>query len=260
MAARGVRRGGCRRVAAGCSSVASAAAGSNTTSPSHGPGRVDDAERRRGARHDSAGFFVAMGEGLFAKQGLTIKYTPAGSSETVIGAELRASLDISGGNYVSYIQAVAEHSDPPRGHRRGLGHAAGPAGHLHHAEVRHQDVRRTRGHVGVNAPENIDFLLDVSVLSENGVNMDSINSPRTNPVPRHVGEVAIGKHDAATLPEPFASIAQQQGDVTLADLDQGATQRVPDRGLRRHQGVGEATRTPEAVPRRAGTGPGDRRH
>src|SRR5215469_3442551 len=61
---------------------------------------------------DSAGFFVALHEGLFAKQGLTINYTPAISSDTVIGSQLQGSLDITGGNYVSYIQAVAEKHDP----------------------------------------------------------------------------------------------------------------------------------------------------
>lgn len=61
---------------------------------------------------DSAGFFVAMHEGLFAREGLTINYTPAVSSETAIGVQLQGKLDISGGNYVSYIQAVADKHDP----------------------------------------------------------------------------------------------------------------------------------------------------
>ena len=40
-----------------------------------------------------------------------------------------------------------------------------------------------------------------------------------------------GKIAAATMPEPFASLAEQQlGAVTLADLNQGATQNFPIEG------------------------------
>src|SRR6185437_12199061 len=52
---------------------------------------------------DSAGFFVALHQGLFAKEGLTIHYTPAVSSEEVISQQLTGKYDITGGNYVSFI-------------------------------------------------------------------------------------------------------------------------------------------------------------
>ena len=61
---------------------------------------------------DSAGFFIALHQGLFADEGLTINYTPATSSETAIGTQLQGKFDITGGNYVSYIQAVANNHDP----------------------------------------------------------------------------------------------------------------------------------------------------
>ena len=58
---------------------------------------------------DSAGFFVALYEGLFAAHGLHVTFVPAVSSETVINAqaldEPNDRIDISCGNYVSYIQA-----------------------------------------------------------------------------------------------------------------------------------------------------------
>src|SRR5487761_1834012 len=58
---------------------------------------------------DSAGFFVALHEGLFAARGLHVTFIPAVSSATVINAqalnEPRDRIDISCGNYVSYIQA-----------------------------------------------------------------------------------------------------------------------------------------------------------
>ena len=46
---------------------------------------------------DSAGLFVAMHEGLFKRQGLTIRYTPALSSDTVIDAQVKGRYDITAG-------------------------------------------------------------------------------------------------------------------------------------------------------------------
>src|SRR5215472_19122890 len=58
---------------------------------------------------DSAGFFVALHQGLFAQRGLHVTFIPAVSSETVINAQALDEpldrVDISCGNYVSYIQA-----------------------------------------------------------------------------------------------------------------------------------------------------------
>jgi ABC-type nitrate/sulfonate/bicarbonate transport system substrate-binding protein len=55
---------------------------------------------------DSAGFFVALHEGLFAQRGLTIHYTPAVSSDEVIDQQVAGQYDITGGNYVSYISTT----------------------------------------------------------------------------------------------------------------------------------------------------------
>ena len=50
---------------------------------------------------DSAGFFVALYEGLFARHGLHVHFIPAVSSETVLGAQEAGRVGISCGNYVS---------------------------------------------------------------------------------------------------------------------------------------------------------------
>src|ERR1700733_7508207 len=54
---------------------------------------------------DSAGFFIALYQGLFKAQGLNVKFVPATSSETAIEDQVKGTYDITGGNYVSYIQA-----------------------------------------------------------------------------------------------------------------------------------------------------------
>src|ERR1700726_4009158 len=67
---------------------------------------------------DSAGFFIALHQGLFTAQGLHVTFKPAISSATVINAQAlgQASgrVDISCGNYVSYIQAQENYDEGKR--------------------------------------------------------------------------------------------------------------------------------------------------
>ena len=67
---------------------------------------------------DSAGFFVALHQGLFTAHGLHVTFVPAVSSATVISAQAlarpRNRIDISCGNYVSYIQAQENYGQGKR--------------------------------------------------------------------------------------------------------------------------------------------------
>lgn len=182
---------------------------------------------------DSAGFFIALHQGLFAREGLTIDYTPAVSSETAVKSQLRGQLDITGGNYVSYIQEVAKNHAPIEVVAEGSVMQQGAQVIFTMPKSNIKTLKDLRGKVlGVNAPQNIDYLLDVSVLTENGISPGTVTFPsRQIPFPSMAGELSSGKIDAATMPEPFASIAEQQlGAVTLADLNQGATQEFPIEG------------------------------
>jgi NitT/TauT family transport system substrate-binding protein len=182
---------------------------------------------------DSAGFFVALHDGLFAREGLTINYTPAVSSETAIGAQLQGKLDISAGNYVSYIEAVADNHDPLEIVAEGSVMQQGAQVIFTMPGSGIKTLGDLKGHVlGVNAPYNIDYLLDVSVLTENGISKTDVRFPSEPiPFPDMAAELSSGKIDAATMPEPFASLVEQQlGAVTLADLNQGATTDFPIEG------------------------------
>jgi NitT/TauT family transport system substrate-binding protein len=195
---------------------------------------------------DSAGFFVAQSEGLFAKEGLTIHYTPATSSETAIQQQVRNQLQISAGNYVSYIQYAANPANartPLEVISEGSVMQQGaqtifvmPSSHI-------TKLSQLKGRlVGVNAPENIDYLLDVSVLKENGINPSAVAFPSAKdkafaanagaiPFPTMGAALQSGQIAAATMPEPFASLAEQTlGAVPLADLNQGATSDFPIEG------------------------------
>jgi NitT/TauT family transport system substrate-binding protein len=223
-------------VATGCSS------GSGGTSfPQYGPPEKTTLNVGVVPAMDSAGFFVAMDEGLFAKEGLTINYTPQGSSETAIGLQLQGKLDISGGNYVSYVEAVALHNDPLEIISEGSIMTPGSQVIYTPKGSGITSVSELKGHtVAVNAPDNIDFLLDESVLSGYGIKVNNGTGVSENEVnfpsapvdfPTMAGTVAKGDYVAATLPEPFATLAEQTaGFVPLVDLDQGATQQFPIEG------------------------------
>jgi NitT/TauT family transport system substrate-binding protein len=210
---------------AGCSGVGNAASPPSVEKPNLTVGVVPAV--------DSAGFFIALYQGLFKDQGLIVTFEPVTSSETAISDQVKKIYDITGGNYVSYIQAVAEKHDPLEVIAEGSVMQQGSQVIFTMPKSNIKTLAGLKGHVlGVNAPQNIDYLLDVSVLSENGVNMNSVTFPsQPIPFPDMAGELSSGKIDAATMPEPFASIAEQQlGAVTLADLNQGATQEFPIEG------------------------------
>jgi NitT/TauT family transport system substrate-binding protein len=182
---------------------------------------------------DSAGFFVALHEGLFAKQGLTINYTPAVSSDVVIDQQVAGKFDITGGNYVSYIQHYVDDRQPLEVIAEGSVMQQGTQAIYTMPNSKIKTLSELKGHLlGINAPLNINYLLAASVLTENGIKLTQVRFPGAPiPFPNMAAELAAGKIDAAAMPEPFATAAEQQyGAVELADLNQGATEQFPIQG------------------------------
>jgi NitT/TauT family transport system substrate-binding protein len=224
-------------LAAGCSSSSASSAG-NSTSVSSLPTNFGPAEK--GTLNvgvvpamDSAGFFIALHDGLFAKEGLKINYSPAVSSETAVAQQLKGQLDISAGNYVSYINEAAIDHQPIEVVAEGSIMQQGAQTIFTMPSSKIKTLSELKNQlVGVNAPGNIEYLLDVSVLQENGVTPTSVKFPKAPiPFPQMGQMLADGKIAAASLPEPFASQAEQQyGAVPLADLNQGATSDFPVEG------------------------------
>lgn len=225
-------------LAAGCSTVSysSAAAGISLTSTlptNFGPAESKTLNVGAVPAMDSAGFFVALHDGLFAKEGLHVNYTPAVSSETAISQQVKGQLDVSAGNYVSYVEYDAQHGSPLEVIAEGSVTQQGAQTIFTMPKSHIDSLSQLKGKLlGVNAPGNIDYLLDVSVLQQNDINPKSVKFPASPiPFPQMGGMLADGKLAAATLPEPFASLAEQQyGAVPLADLNQGATSNFPIEG------------------------------
>ena len=85
--------------------------------------------------------------------------------------------------------------------------------------------------VAINAPDNILYLLAASVLAEHGISPSTVHFVTKYNFPEMPAALAAGKVDAAMLPEPFASVAEQtEGAVRLVDMDQGATTSFPVAG------------------------------
>jgi NitT/TauT family transport system substrate-binding protein len=182
---------------------------------------------------DSGGFFVALHEGLFKQQGLTINYSPATSSDTVINQQVAGKYDVTGGNYVSYIQHYVQDRQQLEIIAEGSVMQQGSQAIYTLPTSKIKSLAELKGQVlGINAPHNINYLLAASVLTENGVTLGTVRFPaQPIPFPVMAQQLAAGKIAAAAMPEPFATAAEQQyGAVKLADLNQGATEEFPIQG------------------------------
>ena len=180
---------------------------------------------------DSAGFFIALHDGLFKAQGLNVNFVPAISSETEIADQVKGTVDISGGNYVSYIQAQQAGQADLDIFAEGSVMNPGAQGLYTMPDSPIKTLSQLEGKtVGINAPKNILYLLAASVLAEHNIPVNSVHFA-SYALPAMAAALKAGKIQAAVLPEPFASQAAQQfGVVSLADLNQGATASFPIQG------------------------------
>ncbi|MGD0241935.1 MAG: ABC transporter substrate-binding protein [Streptosporangiaceae bacterium] len=178
---------------------------------------------------DLGGLYVALDQGLFARQGLHVKITKIPSSQAVIAAQLSGHVDISAGSYVPYIAAqaagarfriLAEASTLQPDTRAlvvpaysGITSLAGLVGKK----------------IGVNGTNSIGTLLISALLEENGIPPGKVDFVTDNEgFPTMPGQLDKGEWQAAFLAEPYVTIAgEQYGDQILADLDQGATMSFP---------------------------------
>jgi NitT/TauT family transport system substrate-binding protein len=180
---------------------------------------------------DSAGVYIAQQDGLFAAQGLHVKIEPAVSSATVIQQQLAGKYDITSGNYVSYIEAVALHHDDLR---------ILAAGSI--VQPRCQELMIAAGspiktvpelkgkRIGVNVTGNIGSLLIDALLQGSQVSPSQVHFVPVD-FPDMAAALKDHRIDAAFMPEPFATNAEEAtGAEPLADLDQGSVQSLPISG------------------------------
>jgi NitT/TauT family transport system substrate-binding protein len=208
---------------AGCSSGGGAAASSGVEKPNLNVAVVPAL--------DSAGFFVALYQGLFKAQGLNVHFIPATSSETVIANQVKGADDITAGNYVSYIQAQRSGEANLDIFAEGSVMEPGAQGIYTMPNSPIRTLADLKNHtIAINAPKNILYLLASSVLAEHGISPASVKFASV-PFPDMATELKSGAVSAAVLPEPFSSGTEQaEGGIPLVDLNQGATTSFPVEG------------------------------
>jgi NitT/TauT family transport system substrate-binding protein len=212
-------------LAAGCSSAGGAADTPSVEKPNLTVAVVPST--------DSAGFFIALYQGLFKAQGLNVTFVPATSSKTVIADQVKGVYDITGGNYVSYIQAQQAGEANLDLLAEGSVMQPGTQGIYTMPNSPIKTLADLKGRtIAINAPNNILYLLTASMLAEHGISLKGVHFITDVPFPKMPAELRAGAIDAAVLPEPFASLAEEiDGAVPLVDLGQGATTSFPVAGF-----------------------------
>jgi NitT/TauT family transport system substrate-binding protein len=177
---------------------------------------------------DTAGLYIAQQQGYFTAVGLHVKIVNIVSAEDAIQAQLAGRFDVTLGNYVSYIEADAlEHA-----HLHILAEGSiiesGDQAIVTMPGSRINSLAKLRGaRIAVNVLNNIGTILIGTVLAQDGLSLSEV---KLVPIPFPEIATALSDHrvDAAWLPEPFLSAAEEQlGVQVIADLNQGGVANMP---------------------------------
>jgi NitT/TauT family transport system substrate-binding protein len=182
---------------------------------------------------DSAGLFIALQQGLFKAQGLNVTIKLAATSQTAIDGQLKGQFDITSADYVTYVDNVLLDNAPLRIVAESSFLQPNVLTLLTKPGSKVQQVRQLKNRtVSVNAPNDIGSLLVDSLLTDNGVPLNSVKFNNNVDFPHVPQNLLGGKVDAAFAPEPFVSLfAMNVGTQELADLDQGGTTNFPIQGV-----------------------------
>ncbi len=193
---------------------------------------------------DEAGLYIAQDNGYFKQQGLTVTIKSILGGEPGMADLQSGTAQIIVGNYVSFILAQIARSYPagtPQakpidmriiadGSHMRQGNQAiyvMPGSRIKNVA----DLTKYHAKVMVNTKDNVGQVLLGSLFKENGLNLNHIQQEFPSlkgGFPEMIGDLASGKVDAAWLPEPFGTIAQESiGAMPLVDFDQGSLQNFP---------------------------------
>ncbi len=208
-------------LAAGCGNAAATAASAKPEEPDITIAAIPAA--------DLAGLYIALADGLFARQGLRVTIRQIPSSQAVIADQLQGRVDISAGSFIPYISAQAA------GARfRILAEASTLAPNTRALVVTRNSpvtaIARLAGKkIAVNGTNSIGTLLVSMLLSAHGISprkVTFVTDPGGFPaIPRQLQD---GDWDAAFLAEPYITAAgENYGEQVIADLDQGAAFNLP---------------------------------
>jgi NitT/TauT family transport system substrate-binding protein len=190
---------------------------------------------------DEAGLYIAQDNGYFKQQGLTVKIVSIPGGEFGMGDLQTGKAQLIVGNYVSFILAQIAGKYAAPGTTKTLpldmriiadGSQMQPGNQAIYVMRGSRfktvaDLTKYRAKVAINSLNNVGQVLLGSLFQENGLNLNNIHQ-QVLTFPDMISALASGKIDAAWLPEPFGTIAQENiGAVPLADFDQGSLQNFP---------------------------------
>ena len=184
---------------------------------------------------DAAGLYIANDLGYFAQQGLTVKIAPIFGGEFGMADLQDNHAQLVMGNYVSFIEAqIAGTYDKHPISMRIIanGSLMQPGNQAVYVLPRSRfktvaDLANAKATIGMNSPNNIGQVLFGALFQQDGLKMARLRQVY-EPFPLLLQGLQKGKLNAAWLPEPFGSQAEQQfGAVPLADFDQGSLLNFP---------------------------------
>jgi len=177
---------------------------------------------------DTAGLYIAQQRGYFAAVGLHVQIVNIVSAEDAITAQLAGKYDVTLGNYVSYIQADAQQHADLRIIAEGSVMEPGNQQIVTLPGSRITGLAGLRGKtLAVNVLNNIGTILIGSALAEQGIPLSAVKLVAI-PFPEMTMALKEHKVDAAWVPEPFLSGAEEQiGAQPIYDLDQGSSEGLP---------------------------------
>ena len=186
---------------------------------------------------DEAGLFVAQMDGLFARQGLTVKINSITGTEVAIPDLQSGKADLVVGNYVSFIlaQMAGTFENKPVSLRIiAAGSEMRPGTEalyvMPHSKFQTlAELAKAHATIGVNTASNVGDVVVGALLSDAGYKLSDVKevSPAGG-FPALLSMLSAGQVDAAWLPQPLGDMAEQEyGAVPLADFDQGSLQNFP---------------------------------
>jgi DNA-binding LacI/PurR family transcriptional regulator/ABC-type nitrate/sulfonate/bicarbonate transport system substrate-binding protein len=198
---------------------------------------------------DSAGLFVAKYMGLFKAAGLNVSITTSQNTEQVINDQALDTVDITAGNYVSYIEAQDNYDNGylPSGNMDNpdwqqissnldiFAEASvmnpGYAGLFVLPDSPIKTIGDLKGaKIGINAQDNYAFLMVAAFLYENNIPVNDVTFEYYS-FPDMQSALDSGHINVAFLAEPYVSEAEESGGLTeLTNLDEGMTTNFPIEG------------------------------
>ena len=180
----------------------------------------------------SAGLYVAQRDGFFRQAGLNVKVINVSAGANVTPELLNGSIDVVNGAYAGFIEAQVHKA--AQFHILSDGYAGAPD--VDEVVVLPKSgistVKQLEGKtVAVNALGSVAQLLVSSALAAHGVPASKVHFVAMG-FPAMPSALQAGHIDAAYLPEPYLSQAEEQtGGEELLDVNQGATQNFPIDGF-----------------------------